>query len=428
MTTFTPVSPRTSLRLTASVFITQSLSSASFIAMFALTAIVAARLSGSDDLAGWPSTVLLLGRAALAFPLGWLMDRVGRRLGLSIGYSLGAIGALVTVWAVVQSDFWIMLAGSALLGMSRSAAEQAPYIAAEVNLPAARARAIGNIVFAGTIGALLGPLSTAPSEQLALALGLPAEAGPWLVAAGFFVLAAILAQVLLRPDPLVIGRAIAAADAAATAAANPTAPDRPARSLWQVFAVPQVQLGIVSMAIGQLVMTMLMVITPLYMSYCGHPTDYISWAVMAHTLGMFGLSGVTGWLIDRLGRHTMIVAGSLLLVLSGLLTPIATPMPIVTFLMFVLGLGWNFCHISGASLLSDALQPHERGRVQGSSEMMVALGSGAGSFFSGIVFSRLQYSGVGLVGIVLTIVLVLFLGFTLLRQRPPATPLAAASD
>lgn len=428
MTTFTPVSPRTSLHLTASVFITQSLSSASFIAMFALTAIVAARLSGSDELAGWPSTVLLLGRAALAFPLGWLMDRVGRRLGLSIGYSLGAIGALVTVWAVVQSDFWIMLAGSALLGMSRSAAEQAPYIAAEVNLPPARARAIGNIVFAGTIGALLGPLSTAPSEQLAQGLGLPAETGPWLVAAGFFALAVILAQVLLRPDPLVIGRTIAAADAQAQAQVNPSAPDLPTRPLRQVFTVPQVQLGIASMAIGQLVMTMLMVITPLFMSYCGHPTDYISWAVMAHTLGMFGLSGVTGWLIDRLGRHTMIVAGSLLLVLSGLLTPIATPMPIVTLLMFVLGLGWNFCHIAGASLLSDALHPHERGQVQGSSEMMVALGSGAGSFFSGIVFSRVQYSGVGLVGIVLTILLVLFLGFTLLRQRPPAAPLAAASD
>ena len=57
------------------------------------------------------------------------------------------------------------------------------------------------------------------------------------------------------------------------------------------------------MVVGQLVMTLVMVITPVYMYHLNHTTGEISLVFMAHTLGMFGLATVTGWLIDRLGSR-----------------------------------------------------------------------------------------------------------------------------
>jgi len=153
------------------------------------------------------------------------------------------------------------------------------------------------------------------------------------------------------------------------------------------------------MVISQLVMTLIMVITPLHMNYLNHSTAAISGVIMAHTLGMFGLSSVTGWLIDKYGRISIIIIGAVILVAASLLTPISTTLPLLTFALFLLGLGWNFCFIAGSSLLSDTLHVTERGRAQGASDTLVALSSGVGSLATGAVFALggiIAVSGAGL--------------------------------
>ncbi|MCB0161145.1 MAG: MFS transporter, partial [Caldilineaceae bacterium] len=90
-----PVTPALQRRLTGTLFISESLFSASVIASFTLMPIVAQELTGRDSLAGIPSTMMLIGQAAAAYPLGRLMDRFGRRTGLSIGYFIAAAGAVL---------------------------------------------------------------------------------------------------------------------------------------------------------------------------------------------------------------------------------------------------------------------------------------------------------------------------------------------
>ena len=136
-----------------------------------------------------------------------------------------------------------------------------------------------------------------------------------------------------------------------------------------------------------MVMVMLMVITPLHMSYNQHDTQAISLVIMAHTMGMFGLSWLTGRLIERFRRLPMIAAGSLILVLAAVLAPISDGVPLLALALFFLGLGWNFAFIAGSSLLSKRLETHERGRVQGAGEMAVSTGAGLGSLGSGIIFA-----------------------------------------
>ena len=377
-------------RLTATLFVAQSFFSAAMIASFTITPILAAQLSGNDSAAGLPSTISLLGRAAAAYPFGWLMDRIGRRLGLSLGYGLGVAGMALSAWAILAGSFSWFLVGVALFGMGRGVAELGRYVAAEVQPAENRAKAIGLIVFAGTVGAVGGPLLVAPSSQLASRFDLLADSGPFWLGAVFMAIGLALLWTLLRPDPQTLIMA-------KTADGEPVTTSN--TSLWRLFADAKVLLALSSMAIGQLVMVLIMVITPLHMDHQQHGTQAISLVIMAHTLGMFGLSWLTGGLIDRYGRITIMFVGAFILVVSAVMTPLVTGVPLLALALFLLGLGWNFCFVAGSSLLTDSIAAGDKGRVQGAAEVLVALSSGVGSLGSGPVFASggmIAISGVGL--------------------------------
>lgn len=376
-------------RLTATLFVAQSFFSAAMIASFTVLPILAARLSGQDSAAGLPSTVSLVGRAAAAYPFGWLMDRLGRRLGLSLGYGLGAAGMAISAWAVAAGSFGWFIAGVALFGIGRGPAELGRYVAAEVQPAENRAKAIGLIVFAGTVGAVGGPLLVVPSQQIARHFDILSDTGPFWLGALFLAVAALLVWLLLRPDPRTI-----LADTAVTE--EPTASTTP---LWRLFANDRVLLALSSMAIGQLVMVLIMVITPLHMNYQKYGPQAISLVIMAHTLGMFGLSWLTGGLIDHFGRVTIMFLGAFILLISAVITPLVSGVFLLAAALFLLGLGWNFCFVAGSSMLTDSIAAGDKGRVQGAAEVIVALSSGAGSLGSGPVFAgggMIAVSGVGL--------------------------------
>ena len=403
-------------RIVGSLFGAQSLFSAALIISFTLTSIIAVDLSGNESVAGLPSTVTLISRAALAYPIGWLLDRLGRRLGLSIGYLIGVTGSIISAWSVISDSFLGFLVGAALFGGSRASSEQSRYVAAEVFPSRSQAKVIGWIVFAGTIGAVLGPLLVGPSTSMAENLGLLAYAGPFIVAGLMLLIAGLVTFVLLRPDPQRIGLAIVAYERGERHEGAEL--EEKARPLRHIFGNSYALLAIAAMTIGQLVMVMLMVITPVYMNHHDHGTQAISWIIMAHTLGMFGLSGVTGGLISRFGRLTMIAAGSGVLIVACFLAPVSTDLPLLALSLFLLGLGWNFAFVAGSSLLSDQLFPIERGRAQGAGEMSVAIGAGLGSLASGVIFARGDILAVSIIGLAFSLTLMAMVVWVWIARRP----------
>jgi MFS family permease len=153
-------------------------------------------------------------------------------------------------------------------------------------------------------------------------------------------------------------------------------------------------------------MVILMVMTPLYMDQHHHGRDAISMVISMHTLGMFGLSPLTGYLIDRFGRVAMLQVGAFTLIVAALLAPLSTNQFVLAVALFLLGLGWNFGYVSGASLLADALQGKERARVQGVNDSLVFFVAGLGSLGSGQLFASGGYGAVSIAGMFLTIALV----------------------
>ena len=426
-------------RITASLFLSQAFYSSAFIGVFAVMPILAARFGGTSAQAGLPLTLSMAGRALAAYPLGWAMDRYGRRLALTIGFSGGLLSAVLGVLAVWNSSLWLLLASGALMGLGRSAAEQARFVAAEVHAPAMRDNVIGLIVFAGTFGAVGGRGAAQLGSWLRVSFGLNEFAVAYLLAIGLLAIALLCNQILLRPDPLALrwkAEPMPLAEAAAelkvgdtlSSAATPGSPviNGRGRPLFEIFSAPDMLIAVTAIAMGQLVMTMLMVITPLHMNMCGYDTLNVSTALMVHTLGMFALSPLTGWMSKQVGRVPVICAGALILMACGVLAPYAVSLNALYLGMFALGYGWNMCHVAGSALLAQMVPEGEGGRVQGAAEFIVSITAGIGSLSSGALFAWRGFSGPGMAGLLLASLILAPVMLALSAQRRVAGAVANA--
>jgi len=172
--------PRQARRIVAVLFLAQSAGSAGVIAASTVNPILGASLGGDQALAGVPSGIFLTGTALGALAWGLASTRLGRRGGLILGAILGAIGAAVSGLSVIAERFDTFLAGLFLMGASLAAFQLARFIAADVNPPQMRGRAISNVILGGAVGSIVGPLLVGPLSRLAAGAGFDELAGPFL--------------------------------------------------------------------------------------------------------------------------------------------------------------------------------------------------------------------------------------------------------
>jgi predicted MFS family arabinose efflux permease len=281
--------------------------------------------------------------------------------------------------------------------------------------PNRRASALGLVVWGTTIGAVIGPNLTAPSGEAAVALGLPELAGPYLLTIGFIGLAWAVSAVLLRPEPYAL------ADPSALPSPSDTPQEAPA--LRVIVARPSVAVALVSLVAAQVVMVLIMTMTPIHLKDHGHGLATVGFVLSAHTFGMFGLSPITGRLTDRFGGPPVIAAGLAGLAVAALVAALAPADGgiVLTFALFLLGYGWNLCFVAASSMLSHGLALAERTRIQGVADTLTWGTAALASLSSGLVVAAASYTVLGFVGVGLTIIPAAFLAIQGSRLRPVAT-------
>jgi MFS family permease len=410
-------SPSLTRRLITVLFIGQGLALIALFTTAAIGSITGVELAGTERVAGWPSTAQLLGGTIAAYIAGRVMNRFGRRIGLSLGYVVGIAGGLIAGAAVIANNFTLFLVGMFLLGAARATSDQSRYAAADVSPAPMRSRAVSTIVFAGTIGAILGPALTPIAGQLAESLGFDQLAGPWFANALIMTITLLFVFIFLRPDPRDVARRLNAAETETRSAV----PLSPARSFRQVLIDPLVRVALVSMGLAQAVMVMVMNITPVHMTHYQHGLSDISFVISMHILGMYGLSIVTGWISDRWGRAPTIVIGSLMLIVSCILAPLNPETLPLAASLFLLGLGWNFCFVAGSALLTDRLAVNEQPRIQGSADLVVGVASVVGSLSSGELLASAGYGAANAIGIGVSL-MVLVVAVISMRRRVMPVP------
>ena len=243
--------------------------------------------------------------------------------------------------------------------------------------------------------------------------GMNELAGPYLVGLVILAAAALAILIWLRPDPRDVARKMAARHP------EPTMRSGPARSIRQILGVPAALVAVSAMALSQMVMVLVMVITTLYMEHHGHTLTDMSVVISSHTLGMFGFSWLSGRLTDRWGRGWVILAGLGLLALASGVAPLLTDVLPLSAALFVLGLGWSFCYVAGSTLLSDQLSLAERAMTQGTNDLLMGLTSAAASVASGLLFALAGYPSVGIVGVALSLPPLGLTVWWMRREREP---------
>ena len=382
-------------RITALFLGGVGIGSTGFIAAITISSLAAEDISGAPTWSGLPSALSILGTAVGTTLLAEAMQRWGRRNGLLCGYFVAALGATAAAVAVVAGSFPLLMLGMFTIGLGRSGESLSRYLVADLYPVGRRASAIGWMVWVGTVGAVLGPNSLDPAGRLAMQLGMPRLSGPYLVTLGAYGLVGLLYALLLHPDP-----------SALIHDEGPTSESKARVRLARLLQPGRVRIALAVLIVGQVVMVLIMTMTPLHLKLAGHDLGTIGLVMSSHIVGMFIFSPVTGRLVDRWGQLPVILAGlAVLLVaaLSALLAPAAN-VRLVAIALFLLGLGWNFGFVAGSALLSSGLPPRHRARLQGTTDSLIWSSAALASLGSGILLSALGYDVLCLIGILLLVI------------------------
>lgn len=353
----------------------------------AVTALLAEDILGSAELAGIAQTTQVLGAAAASYGIARVTVAGGRRPGLASGYVVGALGAALCLVAGVVDSFAVLLVGTTMLGSATAANSQARFAATDLADPDRRARALSIVVWATTLGAVVGPNLVGPAGDLAEVLGLPRLTGAYLLGIAGTGVAAALVAALMRPDPLLLAREL-------ERAAGSGQPPVRRRALDAVREHPRAVAGIAGVAAAHATMVSVMIMTPLHMGHGGASLEVIGFVISVHIVGMYAFSPAVGWFSDTVGPRMALLVGAALLFGAVALAGTAQEGSSfgLTAGLLLLGLGWSFALVGGSAVVTSAVPLADRPAVQGFSDLVMGVAAGGGGALAGWVVGVWGYA------------------------------------
>lgn len=356
-------------------------------ATFAATSLAAKDITDNDGLATLAATMTAIGGAIAAVPLGRYMNEHGRRAGLMRAWLIGAVGTALAFAGVLAEVYLLLVLGGIGVGMGQAASLAARYSAADLAPEDRKAREIGIVVWAGSIGSVLGPTVALGGTGWIAAnlLGLDELAGPYLMGTAVFVLAATIIHRFLRPDPLLLAKELG----------NATEAERPSlgESFKKLFTNRLATIAVFATAVGQGVMVAVMTVTPLHMDDGAHEKTVIGLVISLHVVGMYFFAPVVGWLVDRLRTELMVGSAGVILFIGAEMASHTDPEDSLGVFvgLFLVGLGWSFSMIAGSALLSSVFPVQERASVQGAADFTMITFGASGGLLSGVIVQATDY-------------------------------------
>lgn len=317
-----------------------------------LTALTGYQLAPDRALATLPFALITVAGAAVTLFASLLMQRIGRRAGFTLGALIGAAGGGISVLAVLNGDFWLFCLGTAGVGVFQAFAQYYGLAAADSVGAEAKSRAISTVLAGSVIAAILGPMLAAWSKDL---IPMALFAGAYLMVGLLGLASAILILAFYRDT---------------APAASGTEHHEPARPMRVVARQPIFVAGVANTIVGSVVMMLVMTAAPLAAVGCGFTIDDGADIIQWHLVGMFVPSLLSGRLIERFGVARIVTLGMALNIGCAVVAVSSTDLVAFYAALFALGVGWNFMFVGGTTLIARSYRPAERGRTQGTAELL----------------------------------------------------------
>jgi MFS family permease len=361
-----------SSRNIALYFACQALAASSASLLAATSAIVGAMLAPDARMATVPAALQQLATFVTTYPASYLMVRLGRRAGFSLGAALGVLGGAAATLGVIEQSFLVFCVGIALTGGHAGFATFYRFAAVESAPPQRRERALGWVMSAGVLAAFLGPWlarRTRDTESAFVGSFGGSFGGSFV---GSFV--ALCAMALLSVALLQMLGATAAPSTSARPRAAPR--DLLRKPPFLTFAAA----GMVSGA----TMVFVMGATPLAMAGCHHGFDSTAHVIQWHVLAMFAPSFVTGRLVARFGATQTVLGGLLLCASAAVVNASGTSVTHFQIGLVLLGLGWNLAFL-GVTTAIARMAPEDQPAAQGLNDLLVFCAVAIASLLAGVV-------------------------------------------
>ncbi|GAC1580083.1 MAG: MFS transporter [Candidatus Dormibacteria bacterium] len=332
-------------------------------------------LTRSAVMAGLLIAVRFAFWAVSARVTGIVMDRVGRRPGLLFGYLALAVASLTDGVSIGLHLPWMLVLSGVLFGSGDGAASLGRAAVADMYAPQERARALGRLITAGTIGSVGGPLMIDALETF----GGGAKPGlvslPWLLlsllAAGAFLLV-----FTMRPDPRELAWHVAQDRAHGS------------RSLRTLLGLPAARAAIAVAGAGWLAMVALMSNVPLAMRANGRSMLPMAVVLSLHFGARFAFSADWGSLATRRGFRRALVLACLLMVVGSVMTMWSGNIVMAGVGLFLVGLGWSGTYVGSTAAITELTRVGERAGTLGFNDLVGAGAAAVGALFGGMLMQR----------------------------------------
>ena len=334
------------------------------VAFIAINGLVGLSLAPFGWMATLPVMAYVVG-GALSTPLvAYTQSRYGRRISFQLGLVVAFASACVSAWAVLDKNFWALVAATVVAGYYSANGQLYRFAAAELVSAPQREKAVSMVLAGGLIGAIAGPNLAARSRTL---LEVP-FAGAYVVLAGVALLAMVLMAFVRFPPHVAVASGLGGG-----------------RPLSVIMRQPVFIVACASAALGYGVMNLLMAATPLAMQQCGLSFDDAAFVLEWHVIGMFAPGFFTGSWIKRFGTLPVMGVGVVLNLACIAIALSGVDLHQFTIALFLLGVGWNFIFTGSTTLALSAYQPEEKDRAQATINFCVFAVLAVSSLASGVL-------------------------------------------
>lgn len=319
-----------------------------------LTALTGWQLAPTPLLATLPFALITVAGAVSTLFVSHLLQRIGRQKGFALGSIIGALGGLLSVWAVFREDFWLFCIGTAAVGVYQAFAQYYRLAVADSVEPANKSRAISMVLAGGVIAAIIGPMLAAWSKDFFHAA---LFAGAYLMVAAMGGVSAVLLLIFYRDTPTAY-------------VGNPESEVLSPRPTGVILRTPIFVAAAANNIVGAITMMFVMTAAPLAAVSCGYSIGDGASIIQWHLVGMYAPSFVTGLLIARFGLPPILYAGMALNLACVAIAILSIDLVAFHIALFLLGVGWNFMFVGGTTLLARSYGPSEQANTQGIAEFI----------------------------------------------------------